>query len=96
MLLVWVLRDALARLVARLPSILLLQVTPDVKLDLPQVAVVGSQSSGKSSVLEALVRRAAALAFTLVFCTEAGTVVLSFEVLLSGRVRTDASLLLLG
>lgn len=27
----------------------------DLKLDLPQVAVVGSQSSGKSSVLEALV-----------------------------------------
>lgn len=32
-----------------------LQVSPDVRLDLPQVAVVGSQSSGKSSVLEALV-----------------------------------------
>lgn len=29
----------------------------DFKLDLPQVAVVGSQSSGKSSVLEALVGR---------------------------------------
>lgn len=33
------------------------QVTIDFKLNLPQVAVVGSQSSGKSSVLEALVRR---------------------------------------
>ncbi|KXZ51969.1 hypothetical protein GPECTOR_11g91 [Gonium pectorale] len=33
------------------------QVTVDLKLDLPQVAVVGSQSSGKSSVLEALVGR---------------------------------------
>jgi hypothetical protein len=32
-----------------------LQISPDVRLDLPQVAVVGSQSSGKSSVLEALV-----------------------------------------
>lgn len=34
------------------------QVTVDMKLDLPQVAVVGSQSSGKSSVLEALVSAA--------------------------------------
>jgi dynamin 1-like protein len=34
-----------------------LQVTVDLKLGLPQVAVVGSQSSGKSSVLEALVGR---------------------------------------
>ncbi|CAD7704395.1 unnamed protein product [Ostreobium quekettii] len=33
------------------------QVTLDFKLDLPQIAVVGSQSSGKSSVLEALVGR---------------------------------------
>ncbi|KFM27720.1 Dynamin-1-like protein [Auxenochlorella protothecoides] len=33
------------------------QVSPDVRLDLPQVAVIGSQSSGKSSVLEALVGR---------------------------------------
>ena len=29
----------------------------DFKLELPQVAVIGSQSSGKSSVLEALVGR---------------------------------------
>ena len=34
-----------------------LQVALDFKLALPQVAVVGSQSSGKSSVLEALVRQ---------------------------------------
>lgn len=34
-----------------------MQVTIDFRLDLPQVAVVGSQSSGKSSVLEALVGR---------------------------------------
>lgn len=33
------------------------QVTLDFKLSLPQVAVIGSQSSGKSSVLEALVGR---------------------------------------
>ncbi|KAI3436285.1 hypothetical protein D9Q98_002338 [Chlorella vulgaris] len=33
------------------------QLAADVKLDLPQIAVVGSQSSGKSSVLEALVGR---------------------------------------
>lgn len=32
-----------------------LQASLDFKLDLPQVAVIGSQSSGKSSVLEALV-----------------------------------------
>lgn len=32
-----------------------LQVSLDFRLDLPQVAVIGSQSSGKSSVLEALV-----------------------------------------
>lgn len=31
------------------------QVSVEVKLDLPQIAVVGSQSSGKSSVLEGLV-----------------------------------------
>ena len=35
------------------------QVTLDFKLELPQVAVIGSQSSGKSSVLEALVASAA-------------------------------------
>ena len=34
---------------ARLPK--------DCQVDLPEVAVVGSQSSGKSSVLESLVRR---------------------------------------
>ena len=34
---------------------IVLQVTSDFKLELPQVAVVGSQSSGKSSVLESLV-----------------------------------------
>lgn len=34
-----------------------MQLSADVKLDLPQIAVVGSQSSGKSSVLEALVGR---------------------------------------
>lgn len=39
------------------PCPALLQLSPDLKLDLPQIAVVGSQSSGKSSVLEALVRR---------------------------------------
>lgn len=33
------------------------QVSQDARLDLPQIAVVGSQSSGKSSVLEALVGR---------------------------------------
>ena len=32
-----------------------MQVTVDLKLTLPQVAVIGSQSSGKSSVLESLV-----------------------------------------
>jgi GTP-binding protein EngB required for normal cell division len=36
--------------------LLLSKVTVELKLGLPQVAVVGSQSSGKSSVLEALVR----------------------------------------
>lgn len=36
-------------------GLLPVQVTLDLKLELPQVAVVGSQSSGKSSVLEALV-----------------------------------------
>ncbi|KDD74598.1 dynamin, partial [Helicosporidium sp. ATCC 50920] len=33
------------------------QLLPEMKLDLPQVAVIGSQSSGKSSVLESLVGR---------------------------------------
>lgn len=33
------------------------QLSPDLKLDLPQIAVIGSQSSGKSSVLESLVGR---------------------------------------
>ena len=33
------------------------QANAEFRLDLPQVAVVGSQSSGKSSVLEALVGR---------------------------------------
>lgn len=35
----------------------LCQVELELKIQLPQVAVVGSQSSGKSSVLEALVGR---------------------------------------
>ena len=39
------------------PTSLPPQLSSDVKLDLPQIAVVGSQSSGKSSVLEALVGR---------------------------------------
>jgi hypothetical protein len=38
-------------------SLFSLQLSSEVKLDLPQIAVVGSQSSGKSSVLEALVGR---------------------------------------
>jgi hypothetical protein len=43
-------------LVVVLVLLLYIQVSVDLKLGLPQVAVVGSQSSGKSSVLEALVR----------------------------------------
>lgn len=39
------------------PAPTTVQLSADVKLDLPQIAVVGSQSSGKSSVLEALVGR---------------------------------------
>ena len=41
------------------------QVTLDLKLELPQVAVVGSQSSGKSSVLEALVMPALPCVFAV-------------------------------
>lgn len=43
--------------ISNLLSICLSQVSQDARLDLPQIAVVGSQSSGKSSVLEALVGR---------------------------------------
>ncbi|KAG1666352.1 hypothetical protein FOA52_007890 [Chlamydomonas sp. UWO 241] len=48
--------DGLIPLINRLQDIFS-QVTVDLKLSLPQVAVVGGQSSGKSSVLEALVGR---------------------------------------
>ncbi|GBF90976.1 hypothetical protein Rsub_03831 [Raphidocelis subcapitata] len=51
-----VLGDSLIPVINRLQDIFS-QVTLDFKLALPQVAVVGSQSSGKSSVLEALVGR---------------------------------------
>ncbi|KAJ9521046.1 hypothetical protein QJQ45_022772 [Haematococcus lacustris] len=48
--------DSLIPVINRLQDIFS-QVTVDLKLSLPQVAVVGSQSSGKSSVLESLVGR---------------------------------------
>jgi len=48
--------DALIPVINKLQDIFS-QVTVDLKLSLPQVAVIGSQSSGKSSVLEALVGR---------------------------------------
>jgi len=51
-----VLGDNLIPMINKLQDIFS-QVTVDLKLSLPQVAVVGSQSSGKSSVLEALVGR---------------------------------------
>ncbi|KAF6266399.1 P-loop containing nucleoside triphosphate hydrolase protein [Scenedesmus sp. NREL 46B-D3] len=51
-----VLGDSLIPVINRLQDIFS-QVTVELKLGLPQVAVVGSQSSGKSSVLEALVGR---------------------------------------
>eukprot|EP00879_Flechtneria_rotunda_P015506 GHRR01016216.1.p1 GENE.GHRR01016216.1~~GHRR01016216.1.p1 ORF type:complete len:589 (+),score=198.40 GHRR01016216.1:203-1969(+) len=51
-----VLGDSLIPVINRLQDIFS-QVTVDLRLGLPQVAVVGSQSSGKSSVLEALVGR---------------------------------------
>ena len=47
---------ARCRKVNRLQDIFASAGIPTGDLDLPQVAVVGSQSSGKSSVLEALVR----------------------------------------
>ena len=46
----------LVPLVNRLQDIFTQAGIPTADLELPQVAVVGSQSSGKSSVLEALVR----------------------------------------
>ncbi|KAF5830213.1 dynamin, partial [Dunaliella salina] len=46
--------ESLIPLINRLQDIFS-QVTVDLKLTLPQVAVIGSQSSGKSSVLESLV-----------------------------------------
>lgn len=51
-----VLGDVIVPVINRLQDIFA-QVTTDFKLELPQVAVVGSQSSGKSSVLESLVGR---------------------------------------
>jgi dynamin 1-like protein len=48
--------SSLISAVNRLQDILASAGVPVGDLDLPQVAVVGSQSSGKSSVLEALVR----------------------------------------
>ncbi|WIA15453.1 hypothetical protein OEZ85_002099 [Tetradesmus obliquus] len=51
-----VLGDSLIPVINKLQDIFS-QVTVELKLGLPQVAVVGSQSSGKSSVLEALVGR---------------------------------------
>eukprot|EP00200_Dunaliella_tertiolecta_P012263 CAMPEP_0202375302 /NCGR_PEP_ID=MMETSP1127-20130417/6003_1 /ASSEMBLY_ACC=CAM_ASM_000462 /TAXON_ID=3047 /ORGANISM="Dunaliella tertiolecta, Strain CCMP1320" /LENGTH=673 /DNA_ID=CAMNT_0048972739 /DNA_START=12 /DNA_END=2029 /DNA_ORIENTATION=- len=48
--------ESLIPLINRLQDIFS-QVTVDLKLTLPQVAVIGSQSSGKSSVLESLVGR---------------------------------------